>query len=132
MSKAEYLAERVRADAERTCSSRWRRAGDAAHLVRYEDLILEPRGDADAASSSSSRSTPGADAVRRTLRCGQPAATSCSTATARSAIRSQTIGRWRRDLPAELAAECNEILAPVLAEFGYEPEPEPPAATERR
>jgi hypothetical protein len=34
----------------------------------------------------------------------------------------RTIGRWRRDLPAELAAECNEILADVLDGFGYETE----------
>jgi hypothetical protein len=31
----------------------------------------------------------------------------------------QTIGRWRRDLPDELAAECNELLTPVLEAFGY-------------
>jgi hypothetical protein len=31
----------------------------------------------------------------------------------------QTIGRWRRDLPPELAGECNAILAPVLDAFGY-------------
>jgi hypothetical protein len=31
----------------------------------------------------------------------------------------QTIGRWRRDLPEELAAETNELLAPELEALGY-------------
>jgi hypothetical protein len=30
-----------------------------------------------------------------------------------------SIGRWRRDLSPELAGICNEVLAPVLTEFGY-------------
>jgi Sulfotransferase family len=116
MSKAEYLAERVRADAEGLLR-RWRSRGDAAHLVRYEDLILQPAPtltglleflqlDAD----SSLVETMLQDATRpdelldahRTV--SDPA---------------QTIGRWRRDLPPALAEECNEVLAPVLAEFGY-------------
>jgi hypothetical protein len=116
MSKAEYLAERVRADAEGLLRRR-RRQGDAAHLVRYEDLILRPAEtltglleylDLDAGASLvetmlDEATRPGEllDAHRTV---SDPA---------------QTIGRWRRDLPPALAEECNEILAPVLAEFGY-------------
>jgi hypothetical protein len=34
----------------------------------------------------------------------------------------QTIGRWRKDLPADLAEEANEVLAPALHAFGYSTE----------
>lgn len=116
MSKAEYLTERVRADAEGLLRRR-RSQGDAAHLVRYEDLILQPTEtltglleflELDAAAplvetmlEEASRPDELLDAHRTV---SDPA---------------QTIGRWRRDLPQALAEECNEILAPVLAEFGY-------------
>ena len=116
MSKAEYVAERVRADAEGLLRRR-RRQGDAAHLVRYEDLILRPAEtltglleylELDAGTSLvegmlEEATRPGEllDAHRTV---SDPA---------------QTIGRWRRDLPPALAEECNEVLAPVLAEFGY-------------
>jgi hypothetical protein len=123
MSKAEYLAERVNADAEGLLSRR-RRKGESAHLVRYEDLILEPQRtlkgileflDVDA----------GAEAVIETLRlANRPNELLDGHRTVSDPT--QTIGRWRRDLPPDLAAECNEILAPVLAEFGYEPDPTPP------
>lgn len=117
MSKAEYLVERVRVDAA-DLIDRWRRRGDEALLVRYEDLIMEPEAtlaglfeylevDADAASvgavlESANRPTELLD-MHRTV--SDPM---------------QTIGRWRRDLPADLAAESNQLLAPELAAFGYE------------
>jgi hypothetical protein len=116
MSPGEYLVKHVRADAQ-ALLDRWRRRGEAAHLVRYEDLILDPRGalkslfahldvDADEETIASvlelAQASSGALDTHRTVR--DPA---------------QTIGRWRRDLPEELAAECNELLAPVLESFGY-------------
>lgn len=124
MSKAEYVAERVNVDAE-ALLGRWRERGDEAHLVRYEDLILEPRRtlasilgflDVDAGEGTVAETLALANRPNRLLdghrTVSDPA---------------QTIGRWRRDLPADLAAECNEILAPVLAEFGYATDLEPSA-----
>ena len=122
MSKAEYLTERVCADAEGLLR-RWRRQGDAAHLVRYEDLILEPAetltalleyleldaGTAVVAETLETATRP-SDLLDRHRTVSDPA---------------QTIGRWRRDLPPGLAEECNEILAPVLSEFGYSTQLEP-------
>jgi hypothetical protein len=116
MSKAEYLTEHVRVDAEELLD-RWRRRGEAAHLVRYEELIMEPRSTLAALFAHLDVDADGetVDAVldvasglsglldsHRTV--GDPA---------------ETIGRWHRDLPVELAGECNEILAPVLDAFGY-------------
>ena len=116
MSKAEYLTERVRIDAEQLLDRR-RRAGEAAHLVRYEDLILEPEAtlaalfeylgvDSDEASVTSllERATHPSELLDQHRTVSDPA---------------QTIGRWRRDLPPGLARQCNEILAPVLDAFGY-------------
>jgi hypothetical protein len=124
MSKAEYLTERVRIDAAELLDRR-RRAGGAAHLVRYEDLILEPeetlRGLLEFLGIDA-----GPEAVAATLEAAnQPRELLDQHRTVSDPI--ETIGRWRRDLPAELAEECNEILAPVLEGFGYSTELEPEA-----
>jgi hypothetical protein len=121
MSKADYLARRVNADAEGLLSRR-RRKGESAHLVRYEDLILEPRRTLMGILEFLGVDA-GAEAVIETLRlANQPNELLDGHRTVSDPA--QTIGRWRRDLPPDLAAECNEILAPVLAEFGYETEPD--------
>jgi hypothetical protein len=122
MSKAEYLTERVLADAAGLLS-RWRRKGETAHLVRYEDLILEP-----AATLGGLLEFLGVEAsagmVKATLdAANQPNELLDTHRTVSDPA--QTIGRWRRDLPDELAAECNEMLAPLLTEFGYSVELEP-------
>jgi Sulfotransferase family len=116
MSKAEYLTERVRADAEGLLH-RWRRHGDAAHLVRYEDLILEPAATLTGLLEFL-QLDPDASLVERVLEdANQPRELLDAHRTVSDPA--ETIGRWRRDLPRPLAEECNEILAPVLAGFGY-------------
>ena len=120
MSKAEYLTERVRLDAEQLLDRR-ERVGDGAHVVRYEDLILEPEVtlarlfehlevDCDEATVNSllERATRPSELLDQHRTVSDPA---------------QTIGRWRRDLPADLGRECNEILAPVLEAFDYSADP---------
>jgi hypothetical protein len=125
MSQAEYLTERVRIDAAELLERR-RRTGDAAHLVRYEDLILAPeetlRGLLEFLEVEA-----GPEAVAATLEvANQPRELLDQHRTVSDPV--ETIGRWRRDLPPELAAECNEILAPVLEGFGYPTELEPETA----
>jgi hypothetical protein len=122
MSQAEYLAERVRADAAGLLS-RWRRKGDAAHLVRYEDLILEPEKTLGGLLEFLGLEA-GAGMVESTLEAANQPNELLDTHRTVS-DPAQTIGRWQRDLPAELAAECNELLAPLLREFGYPVELEP-------
>jgi Sulfotransferase family len=116
MSKAEYLAERVRADAEGLLRRR-RRQGDAAHLVRYEDLILRPAPTLTGLLEFLQLDA-GASLVEKML---DDASRPGELLDAHRTVSdpAQTIGRWRRDLPPALAKECNEVLAPVLAEFGY-------------
>jgi len=117
MSKAEYLVERVRVDAEELLD-RWRRRGDAALLVRYEDLILEP--EATLARIFEYLGLPADEpAVGDVLaRASEPDELLDSHRTVEDPRR--TIGRWRNDLPAELADESNQLLAPLLEGFGYE------------
>jgi hypothetical protein len=116
MSKAEYLTERVRADAD-DLLERWKERGDAALLVRYEDLILEP-----AVTLNSLFAYLGIDAGEATVQAVLDEATQPNEMldTHRTVKDpTKTIGRWRRDLPEDLADECNELLAPVLEAFGY-------------
>ena len=95
----------------------WRRRCGRAILVRYEDLILEPREtlgmllerlglDASPARVESvleqaSRRTPEMSAHQTT------------------AGPRQSIGRWRRDLDPDLQRACEEAFGPALEEFGY-------------
>lgn len=117
MSKAEYVAERVKRDAEEL-ESRWRRRGEDAHLVRYEDLILEPRQTlGEILGFLGVDDDP--DTVAETLElANRPNELLDGHRTVNDPAR--TIGRWQRDLPADLAAKCNEVLEPVLDAFGYE------------
>jgi len=114
---AEYVRGALRQSVE-TLAERLRSEGTGPRLVRYEDLVLEPEPalselfaalglDADSALVSETverakQSTSSMDHHRTTT---DPAA---------------SIGRWREDLPEEIAAVCNEELGPLLAEFGYE------------
>jgi hypothetical protein len=115
-SDADFVTSRVRTEAQ-SLLERWRARKSSAFLLRYEDLIQEPRRvlgelleflNVDSTTESleatldrASQETTHLDVHRTT---GQPGA---------------SIGRWRRDLSPELAGICNEVLAPVLTEFGY-------------
>lgn len=116
MSKAEYLAERVRADAD-ALLERWRRRGDAALLVRYEDLILDPEPTMTAVFSYLGIDADAATVQAVLAEATQPNEMLDTHRTVKDPTK--TIGRWRRDLPEELADEGNELLAPVLEAFGY-------------
>jgi hypothetical protein len=114
---AEYIASRVRRFAE-ALLNRWRSRGGLVKLLRYEDLILQPKRTLndvtnylelesapetiDEMLDRAARQSPTADVHRTT-----PDATS-------------SIGRWRRELSPELVAVFAEELDPLLAEFGYE------------
>lgn len=117
MSKAEYLVERVRGDAEQLID-RWRRRGDAALLIRYEDLILEPE-----ATLTRLFEYLGVEATEGVVDdvlgvANEPTELLDTHRTVSDPV--QSIGRWRRDLPAELANESNQLLRPVLEAFGYD------------
>jgi Sulfotransferase family len=129
--KRGYLAfgrEHVESDAEYVksivCSQavglvqRWRERGDQAHLVRYEDLLLEPEATLGqicefVGIDSSEAAVEGTlDAARR----GAPNMDHHRTARDPGA----TVNRWVEDLPDELIEVCAEALDESLEAFGYQ------------
>jgi hypothetical protein len=122
-SDSDYVKSTLRRSAE-ALLRRWRRRAKAAQLVRYEDLVLDPQStlrrllgylDLDASD----------EVVRQTIERAQNASGAEQHQTVSDPAAS--IGRWRRDLPAELQAVCKQELDGVLAEFGYEPTTDPVA-----
>jgi Sulfotransferase family len=113
---AEYIASRVSRFAE-ALLRRWRSRENVAKLLRYEDLILEPRRTlTELTEYLEIESAP--DTIDELLdRITRPDPASDVHRTTPDANAS--IGRWRRDLSPELV-EVFAVLDPVLAEFGYE------------
>jgi hypothetical protein len=95
----------------------WRRRTDRAHLVRYEDLILEPRRTLEALvaylglDSSPDLITSMQEALE--------ARTDDSQRHRTSADPRSSIGRWQTDLTADLQETCETALGPALEAFGY-------------
>jgi Sulfotransferase family len=117
-SDAEYVETTVYNSARRLLR-RMRELGDAAHLVRYEDLIQSPT-DTLGELMLHLGLEAGEEKVTATLQRADseaPAVDQHRTTEKASA----SIGRWKRDLSPELAELCAEVLDPVLTEFGYEP-----------
>jgi Sulfotransferase domain len=118
-SDAEYVTSLMRPSAEGLLR-RWRARGEGAHLVRYEDLVSDPLG-----TMMELVGYLGLDAGEETVRDTIGRASGEDHASSMDQHRTvsdpaRSIGRWRNDLPAELADVCNEALGPILAEFGYE------------
>jgi hypothetical protein len=106
-------------EAVTTVVRHWERRSGKAHLLRYEDLLLEPHltieallrylgVDSDAAivdelASNLSSKSPELD---EHLTSESPAA---------------SVGRWKRDLSPALRDLCHEVFATHLEVFGYEP-----------
>jgi hypothetical protein len=96
---------------------RLRERGEAAHLVRYEDLIQKPEE-----TLAGMMIYLGLDASDESVAATLERAESNSLDSHRTTEKaSASIDRWKRDLSPELAAVCAEVLDPVLTEFGYEP-----------
>lgn len=96
----------------------WQRRRDRAHLVRYEDLIIDPAAamarvfrylEVDASDALV------AEVIRRTT--DDPAELKQHQTTVDPAA---SIGRWRQDLPPQLQAVANHVFRRGLATFGYE------------
>jgi hypothetical protein len=97
---------------------RLRQASTRPHLVRYEDLILEPEralgelfayldvdADPDLIEGLLKRVQEETESMQHHRTTSNPAA---------------SIGRWREDLPEEMAELCEEVLGPLMVELGYE------------
>ena len=97
----------------------WRRRAERAHLVRYEDLIREPVETLRRALEYLDlEATP--SLVRGMIDAAHDlSAMAPHHRTAPSPLAS--IGRWRNDLTPAMQELCQDALADVLREFGYEP-----------
>lgn len=88
-----------------------------AHLVRYEDLLTTPE-DVLRQTFEYVGIDGSAETVQRVLRrASAPDPALAFHMTSRD--QRASIGRWERDLPADVRALCDEEFAPALAEFGY-------------
>jgi hypothetical protein len=99
----------------------WRERRERSHLVRYEDLIGEPRSTLAAVFSYLGLDAS-ADAVRRIL----DEVTRTSSDRAQAFHRTSTsveasIGRWKHELSPAQKALCAKAFDDILLEFGYEP-----------
>jgi Sulfotransferase family len=115
-SEAEYIRSTMTGFA-RGLLSRWRHQEHSAHLLRYEDLVLQPAETLKTLTEyldvDSSPET--IEHVLRHASRDQPLNKDHQTA---PDVRS-SVGRWRTDLSTELIEICDETLTPLLAEFGY-------------
>jgi sulfotransferase family protein len=115
-SDAEYVETTV-ANSARRLARRLRERGGEAHLVRYEDLIREP-AETLGAMMRYLRLEAGEEAVAAVLERAEAQSLDEHRTTSKV---SESIERWKRDLPPDLAQVCAEVLDPVLVDFGYEP-----------
>jgi hypothetical protein len=115
-SDAEYV-ERVGGWVD-SLARAWERRRDRAHVVRYEDLVLDPEpalGDV--------LEYVGVDSDAKTVRTmldqlaeDMPELREHPT----SDSAQSSIGRWRTDMDSEVSAACERAFGPALELFGYE------------
>lgn len=114
---AEYVRTTLRQSGE-LLVKRLRNETTAPQLVRYEDLVLDPEPAlAELFEQLGMDADP--DLVRETIRRTEESTAEMEHHRTTS-NPAASIGRWRQDLPEEIAAVCNEELGPLLSEFGYE------------
>lgn len=96
----------------------WERRRDRAHLVRYEELVLDP-----ARALTGLLDHVGVDSRPDTVRAmlgGLEEDIPELRGHATSDSAQSSIGRWRTDLDPELAEACERAFGPALELFGYE------------
>jgi hypothetical protein len=122
----EYMRGELRQMAD-DLSRAWQTRGERAHLVRYEDLVLEPTE-----SFTQVLEYLGLDAspgiVREVLEAGSEqvlrlpgASFEAAEVMAHRTVPDPraTIGRWRQDAPDGFGALSDEVFGEALANFGY-------------
>lgn len=96
----------------------WERRRDRAHLVRYEDLVQSPVETLAALLDHIEVDSSPAqlDEMQAALATEMP-----ELARHRTRSASESVGRWRADLPDDLQEACTTAFREALATFGYEP-----------
>jgi Sulfotransferase family len=95
----------------------WRQRSDRAHLVRYEDLILEPRETLRRVFTQLELEIGDAELDQMLERSGEVLPQMRLHRTTPEA--KDSVGRWRRDLGDDLQQVALEALGPTLEELGY-------------
>ena len=95
----------------------WHRRAGRAHLVRYEDLIRQPRETISGLLDYLELETgPGVLArLVDSVAERDPASDVYRT----SATAEASIGRWREHLAPDVLEACEEVFGPALERFGY-------------
>ena len=96
----------------------WRSRSDHAHLVRYEDLVLDRPGALRAMLAYAGLDGE-EDVIESMLHSLDEASDADGHRTTSSAADS--VGRWRRELDPDVQRLCNERFARPLDAFGYAP-----------
>jgi hypothetical protein len=97
-------------------ASNWRSRGDRAHLVRYEDLVFEPRE--TLGSLLDYLEIDSSDAiVEQLMRAGSDADVFDLHGT--SGDLEKSVGRWRHEGDQAFRAYLNDTFRKPLIEFGY-------------
>jgi hypothetical protein len=116
----EYVTDKVQADA-RSLLARWRERESEAHLVRYEDLVLDPVTSLVSLFRYLGLHPDDEEAATQLI---QRASEAGALLDAHRTIRdpAESIGRWKHDLPEPIAELCDDVLSPELTAFGYSAE----------
>jgi hypothetical protein len=96
----------------------WSERSEAAHLIRYEDLVLSPN-DVLPGLFAYLGVDASAETVAQVVADGARLDPELEDAHRTSAPAEASVGRWRRDLDPALARVCEEELQHVLTAFGY-------------
>jgi GT2 family glycosyltransferase len=116
-SDDEFIRE-LRVSANRMLES-WQDRSETAHLVRYEDLILDAEPtltgmfeylDLDSDPATIRRLIEEAESVNREGQADHKTSSSVAA----------SVGRWSRELSPELIEVCEESFGDILSAFGYE------------
>jgi hypothetical protein len=112
----EAYVQQLRTDAQRLLTS-WRERSNRAHLVRYEDIILQPERTLEALFTyldlDCSRST-----ISEIIEQASTDIADLQQLHTTSDPKN-SIGRWRRDPDPQLRRWNEEIFSDILPEFGY-------------
>lgn len=117
-SDSDYVLTRVGPQVAALADA-WRRRAERAHLLRYEDLVLQP--EATVRALLAHLGLDASDATVAPMVASLTSRDSGSEGHRTVADPAESIGRWRRDLPEDVVAACATGLGPALEAFGYEP-----------
>lgn len=112
---AQYVVKQIK-DSVSALAQAWSTRRATAHLIRYEDLVLDPEGTiASLLRYLGLDAGPHAEAMATALLARDPITEWHRTTPDPRA----SIGRWRDDLGEEARRMCEQTLATELQTFGY-------------